>query len=62
MTSANSVERESGALWGRGHGTADGWVAARGVLVDAKSCGDRAGMRVWESGVWVDGGIVEDTG
>jgi hypothetical protein len=49
-------------LCGRGHGTADGWVAARGVLVDAKSCGDHAGVNAGESGVWVDGNIVKDPG
>ncbi len=49
-------------MWGRGHGTADGWVAARGALVDAKSCGDHAGVNAGESGVWVDGDIVENPG
>ncbi len=49
-------------MWGRGHGTADEWVAARDVLVDAKGCGDHAGVNAGESGVWVDGGIVENPG
>jgi hypothetical protein len=39
-----------------------GGSSARGVLVDAKSCGDHAGVNAGESGVWVDGDIVENPG
>ena len=41
---------------------ADGWVAARSVLVDAKCCGDHTGVNAGESGVGVDGDIVENPG
>jgi hypothetical protein len=61
-SSSQPVRCWSGASCGRGHGTADGWVTVRGVLVDAKSCGDHAGVHAGESGVWVDGDIVKDPG
>ncbi len=62
VASANGVEWKSAALCGRGDGTADGWVAASGFLVDAKGCGEHTGVNARESGVWVDGDVVEDLG
>ena len=59
VASVDGVEWISGACCGRGDGTADGWVAASGVLVDANGGGEDAGVHAWESGVWIDGDVVE---
>ncbi len=62
VASADGVEWISGTCCGRGDGTADGWVAASGLLVDASGGGEHAGVHARESGVWIDGDVVEDLG
>ena len=62
VTSADGVVWISGTCCGRGDGTADGWVAASGFLVDANGGGESAGVHARESGVWIDGDVVKDLG
>ena len=62
VASTDGVEWKSGPCCGGGDGTADGWVTASGVLVDANSGGEEYGVGACESGVWIDGEGVEDLG
>ena len=62
MASEDGVVRKSGTCCGRGNGTADGWVAASGFLFDANGGGENVGVHARESGVWIDGDVVEDLG
>jgi hypothetical protein len=60
VASANGVELKSGVLYGGSDGTADECVTASGLLGYAK-CGDgHACVVAGQSGVWVDGNVVED--